>query len=169
MKNLFGVLCLLGAGIAVSCSSESTAFDASAAGGAATGGSSAVGGKTGAGGTTVNATEVPEKDWDSSGGAGGAADTTDTDADANGPFGDLYADPYYDANDPCSGVIPWITGVNTTIEDGNLVQYLGKIYEYDTTNGSCNKQLTNLFEQCIPSDPADWCKPCWISKDMTCP
>lgn len=169
MNKLLGVAGLVGMGILVSCSSDGNTFDATAAGGATTGGKTSAGGRTGAGGTRANLTEVPEKDWGAEGGQGGATDGTDTEPDDAGPFGDLFADPYYDPNDPCAVAIPWITGVNTAIEDGDLVQYLGVVYQYDTTDSSCNEQLTNLFEQCIPSEPAEWCKPCWILQEATCP
>ncbi|HEY5960815.1 MAG TPA: hypothetical protein VIV60_29875 [Polyangiaceae bacterium] len=165
MKIVFSLLCVIGVGISVSCSSGSSTLDGPGAGGATSAGGTAGGGKTSAGGT-VNATEVPVKNWDSpsAGAAGIGAGGSD-----EGPFGDLFDDPYYDPNDPCAVAIPWITGVNTTIDNGNLVQYLGKVYKYDTTNGSCNRQLTNMFDQCIPSAPADWCKPCWIAQDTSCP
>jgi hypothetical protein len=170
MKNVLQILLLLGAGIFVSCSSDGPSLDASAAGGATTGGKPSAGGMTSAGGTRANLTEVPEKDWGAGGGQGGASDGTATGSDAADLFkGDLFDNPYVDPDDPCTVAVPWITGVNTTIEDGDLVQYLGAVYEYDTTDRSCNEQLTNLFEQCIPSDPAAWCRPCWILQEMTCP
>lgn len=170
MKNLLRVFWLLGMEIAVSCSSGGNTFDASASGGAASGGKTGTGGKTGAGGTRVNITEVPDKDWGTKGGEGGATDSTDTGSDEDDPFReDLFDHPYYDPDDPCTMATPWVTGFNVTINDGDFVQYLGAVYEYDTSNSSCNEQLTNLFEQCIPSDPAEWCKPCWILQETTCP
>jgi hypothetical protein len=165
MKNLLAVLCLLAVGISWSCSSDSNTLSDSGSGATGAGGRSGAGGKPGAGGTTVNATELPEKNWEPTSAGAGGAFTAGTD----GPFGDLFEDPYYDPNDPCAVAIPWISGVNTTIDNGNLVQYLGKVYKYDTTNSSCNRQLTNMFDQCIPSAPAEWCKPCWVLQDATCP
>lgn len=170
MKNLWGVVALFGMGILVSCSSDGTTFDATAAGGAAAGGKTSAGGRTGAGGTRANLTEVPEKDWGAGGGQGGATDGTDAGSDEDDPFReDLFDKPYVDPDDPCTTTIFWVTGFDVTIKDGDLVQYLGAVYEYDITDSSCNEQLTNLFEQCIPSEPAAWCKPCWILQEMTCP
>jgi hypothetical protein len=158
MRNLLGALCLFGFGAAIGCSSD----------GAATlnlgsGGTTATGGATGAGGR-ISTTEGLTKDWTANAGAAGSSAETSND----GPYGDLFADPYFDPNDPCSVAVPWITGVNTKIVSGDLVVYEGKVYKYDSTTSSCNTELTNMFDQCIPSAPAEWCKPCWILQEATC-
>lgn len=161
MKNLLGLLFLGAIGLPFACSSSEGKFNAIGNGGTTSiGGSSSTGGS---GGSAVNTTEGLHKDWSTDGGADAGYVGSD------GPFGNILEHPYGDPNDPCTLAAIWITGVTLDIANGDLVQYQGKVYKYDTSTSSCNKTITYTFDACLPSAPADWCKPCWILQDTVCP
>jgi hypothetical protein len=151
MKNLLGLLFVLMMGLSVGCSSSKGKVEAS-------GGSTSFG-RAGAGG----AGGVPFKDWSVS--TGGSDSGASGSGGSNPYFGDLFAHPYYDPNDPCSLAIPWVTGINTNIVAGDLVQYKDKVYKY---GGGCDP-LTWTQEACIPATTVEWCAKCWTVTDTVCP
>lgn len=150
MKNHTRLLFILMTALLVGCSSSKGKVEAS-------GGNTSFGGAgTGAGGTGG----VPFKNW-GEGGSDGGSDS----GGSNKYFGDLFANPYYDPNDPCSLAIPWVTGINTNIVAGDLVQYKDKVYKY---GGGCDA-LTWTQEACIPATTVEWCAKCWTVTDTVCP
>ena len=158
MKNLIGIGFVIGLGVMSGCS-DGGKMAVSGSGGT----TSAVGGSSSTGGSVpnVNATEVPEKEWGTEN--GGATSGTFVGSDL---FGDL---PELQNGDPCMKVVPWHSGVDTKIVNGDLVSDSGKVYKYDTSNSSCNESITYTFDACVPSAPATWCAPCWILQpDLTC-
>jgi hypothetical protein len=170
MKNSLGLLFLLFTGAFVACSSDDGKSDGSFARGGASngssGGSSVASGSTGStasGSSTVIPVEagaVIPKDF-SAAEDGGLPD--------GGYFGGTLR-PYGDPNDPCSTASIWISGIELAIKNGDFVQYEGKVYKYDTSTSSCNEKITYTFDACLPSAPAEWCKPCWILQTgIECP